>query len=98
MAREPLLRSDQPADDDDQRGLRPQRMRDMIGQRDVYERLRVAVEAAQMRGDALGHVLFDGPPGLGKTTFALCIPREIGATVQLTSGAILKAQIGRAHV
>ena len=66
-------------------------MRDMIGQRDVYERQRVAVEAAQMRGDALGHVLFDGPPGLGKTTFALCIPREIGATVQLTSGAILKA-------
>lgn len=91
MAREPILQPSGGNDDEVSKGLRPQRMQDMVGQRQVYERLRVAVEAAQMRGDALGHVLFDGPPGLGKTTFALCIPREFGVHVQLTSGAILKA-------
>jgi len=91
MAREAILREDVPEDGEDDRQLRPQRMSDMVGQRDVYERLQIAVDAARKRGDPLGHILFDGPPGLGKTTFALCIPREIGATVQLTSGAVLKA-------
>lgn len=90
MARETTLRSNETNDEADGH-LRPQRMSDMIGQRDVYERLQIAVDAAKKRGEALGHILFDGPPGLGKTTFALCIPREIGATVQLTSGAVLKA-------
>ena len=69
----------------------PQRMQDMIGQRDVCERLRIAIDAARKRGEALGHVLFDGPPGLGKTTFAICIPNELGVSVQLASGAVLKA-------
>ncbi len=66
-------------------------MQDMIGQRDVCERLRIAIDAARKRGEALGHVLFDGPPGLGKTTFATCIPNEMGVSVQLASGAVLKA-------
>jgi len=91
MAREAILRSDVPEEADADRQLRPQRMSDMVGQRDVFERLQIAVDAATKRGDPLGHILFDGPPGLGKTTFALCIPREIGVAVQLTSGAVLKA-------
>ena len=90
MAREPILTPANEPDDDD-RDLRPQRMSDMVGQRQVMERLGIAVHAAQKRGDPLGHVLFDGPPGLGKTTFALCIPRELGVAVQLTSAAVLKA-------
>jgi len=90
MAREPILqRWDQQTDED--RDLRPQTMAEMVGQRDVYERLQIAVDAARKRGDSLGHILFDGPPGLGKTTFALCIPRELGVDVQLTSGAALNA-------
>lgn len=90
MARHPVLTSSGDSDDVD-RDLRPQRMSDMVGQRAVMERLGIAVHAAQKRGDALGHVLFDGPPGLGKTTFALCIPRELGVAIQLTSAAVLKA-------
>jgi len=89
--REPVLGgAASPATDDD-RDLRPQHMRDMVGQRDVYARLEIAVDSAQKRGDTLGHILFDGPPGLGKTTFATCIPRDLGVTLQIASGAVLQA-------
>ena len=90
MVREKIVAASSP-DDDFNQNLRPQRMQDMIGQRDVCERLRIAIDAARKRGEALGHVLFDGPPGLGKTTFATCIPHEMGVSVQLASGAVLKA-------
>ncbi len=63
----------------------------MVGQRQVYERLMIAVDAAKKRREPLGHVLFDGPPGLGKTTFAMCIPRELGVRFQIASGATLRA-------
>ena len=66
-------------------------MSEMVGQRDVYERLLIVVDAARKRDESLGHILFDGPPGLGKTTFALCIPRELDVTIQLASGPGLKA-------
>lgn len=79
------------ATEDDDRDLRPQRMADMVGQRSVYERLLIAVDAAQKRNEPLGHILFDGPPGLGKTTFALCIPRELGVPVQTSVGPALRA-------
>ena len=71
--------------------LRPKLMDEMVGQQDVIERLRIAIVAAQQRGEPLGHLLFDGPPGLGKTTFATVIPAEMGTTVQMANGAGLKA-------
>jgi Holliday junction DNA helicase RuvB len=90
MAREPII---QPGivNPDEDRELRPQRMRDMVGQREVHERLGIAVDAASKRGEPLGHILLDGPPGLGKTTFATCIPRDMGVSVQIASGAALAA-------
>lgn len=72
-------------------GLRPRELTEMVGQQDVIERLRIAIDAAQGRGQPLGHILFDGPPGLGKTTFATVIPAEMGTTVQIANGAGLRA-------
>jgi Holliday junction DNA helicase RuvB len=90
MSREPILQ--EPVDfQDEDRDLRPQRMREMVGQREVYARLEIAVDAAAKRGEPLGHILFDGPPGLGKTTFATCIPRDLGVNFQIASGAALAA-------
>jgi Holliday junction DNA helicase RuvB len=92
MARETVLHSAWNEDDDERdRELRPQRLADVIGQREVYARLMVAVDATQKRGEALSHILFDGPPGLGKTTLAMCIPRELGVRIEMTSGPVLKA-------
>jgi Holliday junction DNA helicase RuvB len=88
--REPVLQSDAATEEED-RDLRPQRMRDMVGQRDVYARLEIAVDAAGKRGEPLGHILFDGPPGLGKTTFANCIPRELNVPLITASGPAIKA-------
>jgi len=92
MAREPILQA-AVADvgDEDDRALRPTRMGDMIGQREVFARLQIAVDAARKREETLGHILFDGPPGLGKTTFATCIPRDLGVDFQIASGATLAA-------
>jgi Holliday junction DNA helicase RuvB len=90
MVREKVMQGGFREEDED-RDLRPQRMRDMIGQREVCERLRIAIDATLKRGEALGHVLFDGPPGLGKTTFAICLPNEMNVGIQFTSGALLRA-------
>jgi len=75
----------------DEGSLRPGRMAEMIGQSEVKERLQIAIDAAKRRGEALGHILFDGPPGLGKTTFATVIPQEMNVPVEFLSGPVLKA-------
>ena len=90
MTRETIL-SNNPIPDDDDPNLRPSRMSEMVGQRDVIARLQVAIDAAKQRDEVLGHILFDGPPGLGKTTFAHCIPSEMGVPVDFLSGPSLKA-------
>jgi Holliday junction DNA helicase RuvB len=90
MAHEKIL-GPQARDEEEDHSLRPSRMSEMVGQREVYERIRIAVEAAQKRDEPLGHILFDGPPGLGKTTFAVCIPHELNVPLDITSGASLKA-------
>lgn len=90
MNREKILGPLESADDDD-RSLRPKKMGEMVGQREVYERLMIAVDAARKREEPLGHILFDGPPGLGKTTFATCIPRELEVPIEMATGASLRA-------
>src|SRR4051812_36555907 len=69
--------------------LRPQRMDEVIGQRSVAERLAIALTASKKRGEPLPHILFDGPPGLGKTTFATVLHNELGVELNITSGPAL---------
>jgi Holliday junction DNA helicase RuvB len=71
--------------------LRPSRLVDVVGQRDVVERLMILLEATKKRREPLGHLLLDGPPGLGKTTLATVIPRELGTDIQITAGPSLNA-------
>jgi len=70
--------------------LRPPSFEDFTGQAKTLERLRIMVGAAKNRGDALSHILFSGPPGLGKTTLALILGNEMERTVRITSGPIIE--------
>src|SRR5436190_12729727 len=91
MARQPIVQGGTPEDDDKKRdaALRPRFLREVIGQQPVKQRLEILLRAAKKLQEPMSHMLFDGPPGLGKTTFATVLPNELGTTIQLTSGPAL---------
>lgn len=85
---DPTLRPD-PLPEDFDRSLRPQMLDDFIGQAEARANLRVFIQSARQRGEAMDHTLFHGPPGLGKTTLAQIISRELGVGFRMTSGPVL---------
>src|SRR5213082_810914 len=76
-------------EDDADASLRPQLLAEFIGQRQARANLQVFIESSKARGDALDHVLFVGPPGLGKTTLAQIVARELGVNFRSTSGPVI---------
>lgn len=70
--------------------LRPTKLEEYVGQRKAKENLRIYIEAAKLRGEPLDHVLFYGPPGLGKTTLACIIAEEMGVNIKMTSGPAIE--------
>ena len=107
MAREPVFQSDAAAEtpppklpivtnfnvEDDQfdEQLRPQRLDQVVGQKKVVNLIRIMLDACKKRGDTLGHLLLDGPPGIGKTTLATVIPKELGVDFQIAAGPAITA-------
>ncbi|KRE16894.1 ATP-dependent DNA helicase RuvB [Bosea sp. Root381] len=87
--RRPGLLSAEKRDDDSETSLRPLSLVDFTGQAAARANLQVFIEAAKSRGDALDHVLFVGPPGLGKTTLAQIVARELGVSFRSTSGPVI---------
>jgi Holliday junction DNA helicase RuvB len=91
MARQAVVQS-QPSDDDQRlrdNALRPRWLREIIGQQKVVQRLGIVLNSCKKKKEPLAHILFDGPPGLGKTTFATVLPNELGTSIQMTSGPAL---------
>src|SRR5436305_14646062 len=90
MAREAVVQGEQP--DEERRrdaALRPRWLREVIGQKSVIQRLSIVLNACRKLKEPMSHILFDGPPGLGKTTFATVLPNELGTSIQMTSGPAL---------
>lgn len=78
--------------------LRPKRFHDFIGQNRIKENLLIYIEAAKKRGEPLDHILFSGPPGLGKTTLSQIIANEVNTTIKTTSGPILDKPVDLAGI
>ncbi len=85
---DPTLRPE-PRPEDSDRALRPQTLDAFIGQKEARANLAVFIESARQRGEAMDHALFHGPPGLGKTTLAQIVSRELGVNFRMTSGPVL---------
>ncbi|MEX0310325.1 MAG: Holliday junction branch migration DNA helicase RuvB [Tateyamaria sp.] len=91
-ASDPTLRGSALPEDDAtafDRALRPQLLEDFVGQAEARANLRVFIQSAKQRGEAMDHTLFHGPPGLGKTTLAQIMARELGVNFRMTSGPVL---------
>lgn len=90
MEPDPTLRPEpRPEDGGEDRALRPQALSEFIGQAEARANLKVFIESAKQRGQAMDHTLFHGPPGLGKTTLAQIMARELGVNFRMTSGPVL---------
>ena len=86
---DPLIRPEPQQADAPERALRPERLEDFTGQAEARANLAVFIEAARRRGEAMDHLLFHGPPGLGKTTLAQIVSRELGVNFRMTSGPVI---------
>src|ERR1700752_100637 len=84
-----LVAPERSEDDALEASLRPKRLADFVGQQQARENLKVFIQSAKSRGEALDHVLFVGPPGLGKTTLAQIVARELGVNFRSTSGPVI---------
>jgi Holliday junction DNA helicase RuvB len=84
-----MIAAEQSPEDSGEQGLRPLALTEFIGQAKLRENLGVFIEAAKSRGEALDHVLFYGPPGLGKTTLSQIVARELGVGFRATSGPVI---------
>jgi len=84
-----LLDRERQDEDAGELSLRPQRLAEFIGQAQARANMKVFIDAARARGEALDHVLFAGPPGLGKTTLAQIVARELGVNFKMTSGPVI---------
>ncbi len=88
MEPDPTLRATRQPEDVD-RPMRPQALSEFVGQEEARANLRVFIESARRRGEAMDHTLFHGPPGLGKTTLAQIMAKELGVNFRMTSGPVL---------
>src|SRR5439155_17052177 len=89
MAREAVVQASQNEEHEVDAALRPKWMKEVIGQQAVKKRLNIVLNSCKKLKESLPHILFDGPPGLGKTTFATVLPNELGKGIQMTSGPAL---------
>jgi Holliday junction DNA helicase RuvB len=89
MARQPIVQASGDSQPERDAALRPRWLREVIGQKAVVRRMEVVLNGCRKLKEPVSHILFDGPPGLGKTTFATVLPNELGTSIQMTSGPAL---------